>query len=220
MSARNRRVLWTDPDAEKGGSEMEFRLTYEGELKSGRDDPKGKARAPDKHRLRMHFHRQLRQLWNSHPTLKELNRHPYGGRPTYVEWASQNFAIGDPPVHFVPLATRNLRLLCKLEVLMLRPNPPGEALSDIDNKLKTVFDALSRPATAQQLWGNASPETREPNEEPIYVLLEDDKLISHVAVETDTLLTPENPGENEVRLVIIATVKPYFADIVNDGFTV
>jgi hypothetical protein len=58
----------------------------------------------------------------------------------------------------------------------------------------------------------------EADQDPFYVLLENDKLISVVAVETDVLLEPvpdpENPGkfvakENAVRLLIAATVRPY-----------
>jgi hypothetical protein len=46
------------------------------------------------------------------------------------------------------------------------------------------------------------------------VLLEDDKLITHVAVETDYLLQPidpkrEVPDENDARIVVTVRIKPY-----------
>jgi hypothetical protein len=36
-------------------------------------------------------------------------------------------------------------LICKVEMLMLREGAPGQALFDLDNRLKTVFDACERP---------------------------------------------------------------------------
>jgi hypothetical protein len=50
--------------------------------------------------------------------------------------------------HFAPLVTDKLHLICDLKVTMLRPGEPGGVISvgDIDNRLKTLFDALSIPS--------------------------------------------------------------------------
>ncbi len=50
---------------------MEFRLTYEGPLPAERcDDESKRGRAEHKHRLRKHFHLQLRELWKQHPDVR------------------------------------------------------------------------------------------------------------------------------------------------------
>jgi hypothetical protein len=55
---------------------------------------------------------------------------------------------------FVPLVTLDLELLCNIEILFLRFGNPGGVINrvgDIDNRLKTLFDALSMPRDANQL---------------------------------------------------------------------
>jgi hypothetical protein len=50
---------------------MEFRLTYKGRLPAEKWSYNVEyARAEDKHRLRKHFHLQLRELWKVHPNLR------------------------------------------------------------------------------------------------------------------------------------------------------
>ena len=51
------------------GTDVQFRLTYEGELKGtgNRSDP------AHVHRIRRVFHAQLRQFWLTHPYLKRAN---------------------------------------------------------------------------------------------------------------------------------------------------
>ena len=56
----------TDSDYFPEASDVEFRLTYEGELKSN-------GRAPHKHEIRRVFHAQLKALWDMHPYLKTAN---------------------------------------------------------------------------------------------------------------------------------------------------
>jgi hypothetical protein len=63
-------------------------------------------------------------------------------------------------------------------------------LQDVDNRLTTIFDALRMPKGPQELGagtqqGKVSPAS---NENPFFVLLEDDRLITHVSVTTDMLL--------------------------------
>ena len=81
------------------------------------------------------------------------------------------------------------------------------ASGDIDNRLKTIFDALRMPASKDELGGYETPEE---GETPFYCLLTDDKLISRVSVETDTLLQPTSleAGDNDARLVILIKLRP------------
>jgi hypothetical protein len=56
--------------------------------------------------------------------------------------------------------------------------------------------------------GQVSPES---DEDPFYVVLQDDKLITHLSVITDTLLepVPNVPEHEAVRLVVNLTIRPY-----------
>jgi hypothetical protein len=70
-----------------------------------------------------------------------------GDRPatTVAALASKHALYG---WNFVPLVTAELSLLCNLEILMLRRVDPGKLIQssgDIDNRIKTLFDALQIP---------------------------------------------------------------------------
>jgi len=88
-------------------------------------------------------------------------------------------------------------------------------MADIDNRLKTIFDALQMPGSLNDLGarGSKGQIRPKPNDDPFYVLLQDDRLITHVSVTTDTMLeaVPNAPKETAVRLVIHATIRPYDA---------
>ena len=60
----------------------------------------------------------------------------------------------------------------------------------------------------------------EDGERPFFCLLEDDKLITRVAVETDQMLEPVGAKFNagDVRLVINVELRPYFVNIGNSHF--
>jgi hypothetical protein len=93
---------------------------------------------------------------------------------------------------------------------MLRRDKPGGIIQarDIDNRLKVVFDALRMPKNGIEL-ANC---TIDPANDPMFVLLQDDSLISHVAVETDELLDPPAQAGNDdsfVRLLITVDIRPY-----------
>jgi hypothetical protein len=202
-------VLRSDPDLPEAIA-MEFRLTYEGELLAA---SKGNTRAPHKHEIRKKFHRQLLRLWQTHPYLKDaFQSHPFTGRVQpekrlFIHLAEQYFRLG---YAFVPLVTPELCLICRVNILFLRPSMPGELMQsgDLDNRLKTIFDALRMPDNKDELGGHNTPG---PDENPFCVLMTDDKLISHVSIETDTLLEPTGPNANanDARLVIAVHLHPY-----------
>ncbi len=84
---------------------------------------------------------------------------------------------------------------------MLRPEPSGTIITqagDIDNRLKTLFDALRIPQNEGELPKESAPDI---SEDPFFCLLEDDMLITSVSVKTDRLLTPVK-NQAEVQLVI------------------
>jgi hypothetical protein len=64
-----------------------------------------------------------------------------------------------------------LSLACGLDILFLRRDMPGVPLihsgGDIDNRLKTLFDALKIPESCAEI----ENYTKEADEDPFFVLL-------------------------------------------------
>jgi hypothetical protein len=205
-------IILNDPWHQPEGSDMQFRLTYEGQLLgASRND----TRAKHKHEIRKAFHPQLKRLWSfgwlsqwEHWPENTIKSPPNQRQKIHMSAAlAENFSRNG--YRFVPLCTEALTLLCRVDVLFLRPDAPGSLIKsgDLDNRLKTLFDALRMPGSADELGGYSQPEA---DEDPFYCLLEDDKLISHVSVETDILLQPTlgSIDSNDARLVLTITVRP------------
>lgn len=74
--------------------------------------------------------------------------------------------------------------------------------SDLDNRIKTLFDSLRMPSGAQEL-GGAKPEG---DDDPFFCLLEDDRLIHNVNIVTDKLLVPACAGETASECVAVIHV--------------
>jgi hypothetical protein len=212
------RPFW-DKENELNEGCVEFRLTYEGPIKAATGSD---TRAAHKHAIRKQFHRQLKAYWDIHPALKDSKQHvPNEIAPNdYVsraDFLAGEFVCGNHK--FVPLVTEDLSLICALDILFLRPEAPGTIIKsgDIDNRLKTLFDALRVPTHTSELGGFNSPDA---DENPFYCLLQDDALITHVSVTTDTLLQPINatPDRSDARLVILVKIKPFKFTWQNSGF--
>jgi hypothetical protein len=184
---------------------MEFRLIYEGQLPSN-------GNALIKHAIRKQFHVQLAELWDKHRTL-QLAKERYslgsGGSGTFLNKLARKFQLEG--FHFVPLINATaFGLVCELDVLFMRRGVPGNLLiegGDIDNRIKTLLDALRIPHNKNEIVG--SPEAHE--EPYFFCLLEDDALVTRINVNTDRLLKPLNSEighpENEVFLVIHVIAK-------------
>ena len=206
-----KRFYAVDPEFDPETAPVKFRLTYDGRLESN-------ASAKQKHEIRRALHPQLKRLWGVEPNLSStatafdhvLVAQSAPESPWLTpEGLAKNFQRDG--FRYVPLANKAAELVASLDILYLRYGMPGNVLvgGDIDNRLKTLFDALTMPASKQQI-GDAVPGA---DENPFYVLLEDDRLINHVSVETDTLLDPpkatDNKGDwNIARLVITVHIRP------------
>ena len=83
--------------------------------------------------------------------------------------------------------------------------------------MKTIFDALRIPSGKSELGGYNTPQN---GENPFFCLLEDDSLISHASIETDTLLQPtgNDSDNNDARLVVTVRLSPYQRILGNMGF--
>jgi len=173
---------------------MRFTLTYDGDLPS-------KASAPEKQRIREAFHPQLRELWTHRP----LSDHPGYLQPTDDQGAIS--AVLQPGPHtFVALVNSSMCFTAELDILMLRPERPGSIIlagGDIDNRLKTLLDSLRAPSGKnRQEYDEITMSSSI--EDPIHTLLEDDRLVTRINVNTDRLLNP--PSSHHMRLVIGVTV--------------
>jgi hypothetical protein len=167
--------------------------------------------ATNKHLIE--FSRDLAQNWaTNHPEIREELR---PGLPPDApeQWTGEEFrTLGLRHLAetwercgrgFIPLITEDMGGRCSLDILFLRPEEPGMLLQggDLDNRLKTIFDALRLPLNRDEVRGATGQE----DEEPIYCLLEDDRLVSEVRVVSDHLLLlprEQQVNANDVFMVI------------------
>jgi hypothetical protein len=198
---------------------MEFTLTYSGPLASN-------GTPEDKHLIRKAFNPQLHHLWEQHPTLyrfgsEEVDVFDAGtGNTEPVERArliSWQFNRGQ--FRFLPVVLSELKLVCTLNIRFLRRAESGQLIrhgGDLDNRLKTLFDALTIPQP-NQVRKDWEPT---PEEKPMFVLLEDDALITGFCIHAQRLLDPPAPGstKDDVRLIIEVSVKATEAMELNVGF--
>lgn len=223
-------TLRRNADPQDGEPLVKFRLYYEGPLYAAniRDHANDK-RAGHKHTLRRVFHGQLKHFWETHPWLQRARGgrellglsakrdDPQDWRGYLVQNLAEAHAIG--AAHFVPLVCEQFNLLCDLDILLLRRDRPGGILQarDIDNRLKTLFDALRMPKPGTEV----ASATFENGENPMFVLLQDDSLITRVTVETDELLDPPHESGNDdawVRLLVHVKLHPYMVGTFNLSF--
>jgi hypothetical protein len=167
---------------------MNFRLFYRGPIPSGSDvSPR------HKHRIRKALHPQLAELWSQNAK--------WWGDPEEMGYICNRNGF-----NFVPVVRKEHLLDCSIEILFLRRDHPGNLVKsggDIDNRIKTLFDGFRVPHSIGEL-GGYSPET---DEDPFFVLLEDDSLITELSVTTDRLLTPPAESERESDVVLIIQLK-------------
>ena len=251
IAAPGKFVLKSDP-YEPDWDVMNFRLTYDGPLMATQRDPvsgQKDARAPHKHDIRRKLHPQLKQLWATHKFLREQRLHPGPRKPDAESrsisdnsyWGDEDDVVLAVPMvdviasryemfgyKFVPLVREDLSLSCSIDLLFLRRDQPGAVITsgDIDNRLKTLFDALRLPKCSNELVSkNPSDELvfQKPSddENPFFCLLEDDSLITKISVETDFLLDAPQPDPQDihrVKLVVGVTIRPYIVTNFNMNF--
>ncbi|SRR5258706_1941706 len=185
---------------------MRLVLHYRGPLKAN-------AGPAHKHELRRHFHHQLKKLWSQKP-LVEIPQwiHPVKDPDHY------HFLRSLPPFTFAPLVTEEVNAVAELSLTVLRPEAPGGLITssgDIDNRLKTLFDALAVPPQSNALPPGVTPEA---DENPLFCLLEDDKLIIAVSVRTEQLLESVTDS-SLVDLTIAVQTRVTRNTMDNDVFT-
>ena len=174
---------------------MEFVLHYAGQLKSGQS----KTIANHKHELRKHFHKQL-QLLSQQDPLAQWDI--ITDAPSDSKHRDGKYFFRRNDFVFAPIVNKKLGGSAEIVIKMLRPEKPGNLIgdtADIDNRLKTLFDALQVPDK------NQLPKEilRDSNEQPYFLcLLEDDRLVTRIDVQAFRLLDPLTQHKNYVDLQI------------------
>ena len=141
-----------------------------------------------KHDLRQIFHAQLKKLWGQKP----LTETPKLLQPRNKDRRG-DYSLLRPldSFTFVSLITHEMDVVAELTITLLRPELPGGLLTqggDIDNRLKTLFDALTIPRHSNALPSGAVPQS---DQTLFFCLLEDDNLVTAVSVRTEQLLEPD-----------------------------
>ncbi|MDI6765660.1 MAG: hypothetical protein QME52_02395, partial [Bacteroidota bacterium] len=157
---------------------MEFRLTYQGPLPSN-------GTVQVKHSIRKQLHSQIKELWNYIPLLEHREYLNFPPKEISVVRRVAGF-------DFAVLVCQALCLHAEIDITLLRPGPIGGLITrggDIDNQLKTLFDALRYPKESKELPNGISPSS---DEIPFFCLLEDDNLITKIFVSVDRLLMAPN----------------------------
>lgn len=167
---------------------MEFRLFYEGPLRAS-------GTVKDKHTLRLAFHPQLAALVNRRPMTHMKRLVTEGPAVRSIDGCK-----------FAPLIAESLGYVASLHITLLTSEEPGSVITqggDLDNRLKTLFDALRIPKNADETIRDGVPDGTA---QPIICLLEDDALVSGLSVVTDKLLRPEKPST--VLLLVHVVPRP------------
>ncbi|MCL2629803.1 MAG: hypothetical protein FWD33_03945 [Alphaproteobacteria bacterium] len=154
---------------------MKFKLLYYGELMS---NPKNRSRHISE--IRMTFHQQMKGLIDISPW-KNLAQHMVPN-PTKAPILSKSMG----GYVFNPFISDKLNMFVELDIQMLHPETIGFARADIDNRAKTLLDALRCPQNEHECGANMPK-----NIGPIYTLLDNDNLVSKLSINTSHLLSPE-----------------------------
>jgi hypothetical protein len=197
---------------------VDFVLLYRGPLASS-------GSTKEKHQIRSAIHPQLKTLCSQEPEFEkaqsdELPEGLLKGRKVEVPRPLEAlfFVVQLGGFRFVPLINRPHQLACSIDVIFLRREKPGAIVQggDLDNRLKTLFDALRMPHDESELSGVAPGSTNE----RIYCLLEDDSLITRVSVSTHQLLEPLFPDgtQTDVELLMHVVVQSTYPMWGNVGF--
>jgi len=173
---------------------MELTLFYRGVLASN-------GGLAEKQSLRRVFHQQLSEFWKQNP----LNdyRHLWDSSLPLFK-AESNIRQKRGLFEFVPLVNEYMYLVADLQIQLLKPEPPGfvKAQSgDLDNRTKTLLDALRMPRVVDEIPTNDAPGT---DERPFFCLLEDDALINSFSVMTHRWL---EPGISRKEAILVVSVR-------------
>jgi len=125
---------------------------------------------------------------------------------------SKQFSLNNKQIVVDTLYTAILPIswVCQIEIVLLRATPPARisGVPDLDNTLKTLFDAICAPAGASHSAGT-------PTQKALFVLAIEDKQFSSVSVSGDQHWTA-SPDE-DMALIRVTTQETEIDDAVALG---
>ncbi len=190
---------------------MRFPLSYEGPLpSSGNVGDRKPTRLPD--------------IWNIRNTISPQIEKVFETHPAFFGESSQSMALRHAckqPIRvsekeFYVIAQLDFKLKCELKITMLVNHSIATVVDnagDLDNRLKTLLDALRMPQFPHEIKGYM------PNIDPYCCLLQNDVLISALHIETfRKTAAPVDAHHNHVRLNIDVHLIPAGWVFLNDPF--
>jgi hypothetical protein len=191
LTVRSQAYIQHQLALEREEQEMHIPLRYEGPLKSATDK---KTQLRNKNHIRWYLSDQLINLQLE----GDFSRFP-AARPI-----SKRFrGLG-----FFPIITRAQQLVCSLSVVIHRREKIGNILAyhgDLDNRMKTLFDALRMPQTDGEVLSDDSKHSKHAGRVNCACLLEDDSIISELHIKTMHSLEALAP--NDVILTMDVEIK-------------
>jgi hypothetical protein len=193
------------------GKPVEFTLNYRGRLPSGQNNAHKKL----KREMRKRFHHRLRAKWESTVALMDIlsDKLPVVSNSREADAREADYCLWQiGKLRFLPLVVNGyaLKLKCDLEILIQSRIKPYGVLGDngdLDNRAKTLIDALTLPQRNQLVDENATA-----TDDPIYCLLQDDRLVSKITIAAEPLLDPPEPNEPKAYAVVQIRVSIDHAD--------
>jgi len=152
---------------------MKFKLIYYGELLIN-----PKRRTNHLHEIRSVLSPQLKRLTEISP-YTEI-REKLMSRGTGIR------EVGG--VRFFPIITPELDLLAEIDVQIMHPEILDTPHADIDNRMKTLLDALKRPQNANEVAEATVKAIQGKKDNTIFTLLDDDHLVTKLTINTSHLL--------------------------------
>jgi hypothetical protein len=200
---------------------MRFTLHYEGIVPSGNS-----AKPQDKHMLREVFHEQIKNIW-SVPPLLHCSGYLQKDVPMYQRYSNEPnpevIDLGYLPdlvtevggIRFASIAHPALALLAELSFTfhfphnLFRPIPSATS-TDIDNRLKTLLDALSVPRFTDQLPKGWTPTA---DQVPLHCLLFNDDRVVSLSARVEPCFRRLNEGSVLISIGVI--LRPKFGCLAN-----
>jgi hypothetical protein len=176
---------------------LRFTLKYRGTLKSSQAK---RGLRELSHDIRRGFDPQLRHRWRVTPELRQWMSPPHNGRLPIRDKSIRKDWYQKRVGHFLfaPLViiSDSRPLVAELDIRILWRAKAGGLLLrtddgiDLDNRVSVLLDALTIPQANQLL-------TDEPvsGEEQTFCLLEDDRLVTKLAVSAEPLTSAAEPNE-------------------------
>jgi hypothetical protein len=191
---------------------MKFQLTFDGDLPSlgNSPPPRRPAKVAAIWTVRNAVSEQLESLWEHH----HLLRGDGGSQPRAAAMKLRE-PIKRCGHDFVAIVRPALKLKCELAVNMLVNHSPGSLVTgvgDLDNRVKTLLDALRVPKDAQEFKNVTLAAGLYP------CLLEDDAMITALHITTYRYLACPSPSQQHVRLQISVSVLPAENGFMNEAF--